>query len=408
MTQILSPSMRRRTERARVQRLCAVAALAFTILLILPSIRLTLSRNEKNDQTVTSSASHRQLQENNGTNEITDTTSSILDADFLIEPDLRKKDGTKKQQKLRKRRLLPSFDNGGVIIFFNIAASGGLAIRQFVQNQQNLNNDITADDDSQSDNFNIRTERMYNPETAVQFENEIVKELTNKPNDETNKTILFVEISGDVPGFVYWQKKLDRFRELAIAKSFFSFTLVREPVSYHTSYFNTYQLAPCVDNVSEDYLCEQTLVQPSDMTENVLIDRSIPNHQCLWLARLSHNPYNQESCVTDEECRGTYSYMRDHLDWIGTTEEIQTVTIPLLSYMISSKENEPGKQTNPVTIGLVKAGQLEVRDISESTTTTLLERSAGDAEVYTAVKRDYDITNFFHNYDPKKNLLAQS
>lgn len=309
-----------------------------------------------------------------------------------------------KVRKLRKRKLLPSFDNGGVIIFFHIAKTGGESIRSFIHKQ--------------SGNRLMHIERMSNPESAVQLQNEIREQLLKRPKptnssaadfDDDDNSILFVEIFGDVPGFVYWQRKLHAYREMATYKSFFSFTIVRDPVSYHTSYFNSYKLSPCI---SGDVWCDKPdeLLQPP-ISENDLLEASIPNHQCLWLSRLSHNPYRQESCVTYEECRGTYSYMKDHLDWIGTTDELNTVTFPLLHYLLSTDKNMAATSAddelplfNANNDDETKDGRINVHDLSDATKQSLLQRSSGDVNVYTSVQRDYNINNFWDNYSPPKRI----
>jgi hypothetical protein len=63
---------------------------------------------------------------------------------------------------LRKRRLLPSFENGGVVSFFHIAETGGEYIRSYLNNYS-------------SSTINVRW--MHDPDSAVQLQKEILMTL---------------------------------------------------------------------------------------------------------------------------------------------------------------------------------------------------------------------------------------
>lgn len=321
-------------------------------------------------------------------------------------------------KKLRKRKSLPSFDNGGVILFFHIAKTGGVSIRHYFQQQ--------------SESSNIRVHKMYNPETAIELEHLISYQLShpyipsNTNNNNNNSTILMIEIHGDVPGFLYWQRKIQNYREIATkySTSLFTFTLLREPLSFHLSYFNQYQLEPCDNNVGNvhndigESWCSNTLYNKDNVSEQSILDTLIPNHQCLWLSRISHNPYKQESCATYKECLGTYHFMKNSLDWIGTTEELDTITFPLLIHLVNqnNKDNDFKNQqqqqhqllANRLKYHEEKKGMIHIKHLSEETIQTIIQKSAGDVDIYTSIQRDYNIFQHFDNYKPLISLSSSS
>jgi hypothetical protein len=105
--------------------------------------------------------------------------------------------------------------------------------------------------------------------------------------------------------------------------------------------------------------------------------------------------------------------MKDHLDWIGTTEELNSVTFPLLLHLMSRKKGfdkfESSTLTNvdfPNENVVSKDGQFNVNDLSDETKRLLLQRSAGDVDVYSFVNRDYNINNYWENYSPLNRKIV--
>jgi hypothetical protein len=141
----------------------------------------------------------------------------------------------------------------------------------------------------------------------------------------TKKNTLFIEFHGRVPGLIALHPLLQRWRADAARHqtTFFTFTIVREPVSFYMSYFNYFWTDQC--KVS----CERPIQEP---TEENLLATAVPNHQALWLTRDSHA---KSQPVTKKEFGDVQVIMRQDLDWIGTTEQMQTITLPLLSYMLA-------------------------------------------------------------------------
>jgi hypothetical protein len=257
----------------------------------------------------------------------------------------------------QNHRKLPLFDQGGVIFFLHIAKTGGVTIRKNFE-----------------EFAGVRMKRCRGVKLWNQLSEEIDNILTG---NTTNKDTLFIEFHGDVPGLITLHKRLHRWRADATRHqtSFFTFTLVREPVSFYLSYFNYFWTDQCKT------LCSQPIQAP---TEENLLATAIPNHQALWLTRDSHD-MNQP--VTKVEFEIVQVFMQQDLDWIGTTEEMQTTTLPLLSYMLAQNFSSslPAFNRMAHTAGLKRTG------LSVDTLEKLRELAPLDFELYDAVQRDFSL-----------------
>jgi hypothetical protein len=260
----------------------------------------------------------------------------------------------------KNHRNLPLFDQGGVIFFLHIAKTGGVTIRK---------------------NFGefegVRMQRCRGERQWSQLAEEIDNILTRKT---TNKDTLFIEFHGLVPGLITLHKRLHRWRADAARHqtSFFTFTLVREPVSFYISYFNYFWTDQCKT------LCERPIQAP---TEENLLATAIPNHQALWLTRDGRDLHDKNQPVTKKEFEIVQLYMQQDLDWIGTTGEMQTTTLPLLSYMLAQNFSSslPAFNRMAHNAGLQRAG------LSEDTLGKLRELAPLDFELYDAVQRDFSL-----------------
>jgi hypothetical protein len=148
------------------------------------------------------------------------------------------------------------------------------------------------------------------------------------------RDILFLELHGPLPGMMELAPYLRRWKEMAeiYETAFFSFSLLREPISYAVSYFNFFWTKPCTFRG-----CPYALYDPT--IEN-LVSTSKPNIQCIYLAReVTWVAFTDNQTVIPEvsalECATVTEILLTVVDWVGTTEDISTVTLPLLAELIA-------------------------------------------------------------------------
>ena len=266
--------------------------------------------------------------------------------------------------------LLPTFENGGVVLFFHTAKTGGTSVRHTFSAREG-----------------VQFHRCDNSESLATALQRIPKFLTQTQHkQQRNKGIYFVELHGDVPGFAHLVEQLRSWRSTAkqFDTSVFAFGFVREPISFLLSYFLFFQAEPC-----QFSWCEPPLYDPKD--EWALAHKAaVPAHQCLWWARKTHD-WRQEPSRTAEECRSVTKLMLTELDWVGTTEEMTTVTMPLLAYLVF-KDHKAGRGLKKQNKN--KKGGLTVESLKPETLEKLRQMSAYDQEIYDAVKQRFRLAMF--------------
>lgn len=163
------------------------------------------------------------------------------------------------------------------------------------------------------------------------------RKLDRKPGEPT----LFVEIHPcklDIRfGVKQYYDRMQRLRQAAAQRHrrLFSFTLVRKPLDFYRSYFAYFHAATCTDP-----WCAAPQERFANLTEENMVKVARPNHQSalLWGAdrlppgasRYNHNQQQVDTLL--ERLQATF-------DWIGTTEELSTATIPLLSKLMTGNNN---------------------------------------------------------------------
>jgi len=80
----------------------------------------------------------------------------------------------------RRQRLLPSFANGGVVVFFHVAKTGGTSIRENLQGLENVHFEFVAD-----------MHRLR--ELAMQADQLLTHQKHAETHHRANKKILFLE-----------------------------------------------------------------------------------------------------------------------------------------------------------------------------------------------------------------------
>lgn len=385
---------------------------------------------------------------------------------------------------------LPNFDNGatgGVVLFYHVAKTGGAPIRMLFQN-------LARKDDSQGGG-NFRYMRYMNPPptnnhalamkieadgwnpesfssehcipnedknrlpmfdaiiTDLLTSHRTKKKRNGKNSPEREKETLLLEIHGGSPGLKDLSRYITKWRTHSQAndnyRPFFAFTIVRDPTSHAMSYFNANHAIRC-----EFPLCEKELYgyghthTPREDTmdekkEHLLrTTRQTPNRQCFLFNHASnvegiHPSFYQKCSVSEEDCNRVYSnIMRGTLDWVGTSENMSSELIPLLSYVLQRPQNrthidddekreeidmirEGGKygedsplhlpvqdgthETDRIPMGILfhaaalqcKSGNDKLTSIPQSTRRELHELSKYDQILYNRVKRDYSLRKIY-------------
>jgi hypothetical protein len=254
-----------------------------------------------------------------------------------------------------------SFQGSGVVIFYHIPKTGGTTIRE---NFVHAGHNITV----------RRVMHRQQMETAAKNIEEILHGRMQK--------IWIMELHGTVPGLPVLHEQMQKWRELATQNQvpFFAFTLLREPVSFSVSYFSHFRAPKC-----RFAWCERDLY---NLTEENLVLSTVPNQQCQILMRGQiENKKRIPSLpdVSEKECREELvSYLQMDWDWVGTTEDLQRETLPILSELLL--HNATVAETMRV-FNLHKKGGLSPERLDTRTIAALQSNSRLDMELYETYRR---------------------
>lgn len=267
----------------------------------------------------------------------------------------------------RIRQELPSFENGGVVLFHHLAKTGGITIRK---NFGRMKDGILVR--RSSDIIGLRGNAIP-----------LVTEILGGGTSKFKHKVLFLELHGDVPGLMELDSEIQQWRQRSAAHnmSFFTFSLLREPISFHLSCFNFFNIPPCADS--------WCLKQYPNATESDFLEALQPNNQCLHFVRFRRHG---DPPPTLEECHSAYDWILKNMDWVGTTEELNSVTIPLLSHMLLGHESKIiNTTTGEITAHNVqtKPDRFQQSDLSEGAIQFVQNASAGDRLLYEQLSRDY-------------------
>jgi len=260
-------------------------------------------------------------------------------------------------------KILPSFENGGVIFFLHVPKTGGVSVRSALQEGKGQY---------------ILSDRMVKFKKFQPKINRAVKYGTH------GKLLIFELHAADSPTLMEVAATLNEWRSTARLNNvpFFTFSIVREPMSMAVSFFNFYN---GMDHHDSHYTYYE------DPSEQDFVDNLVFNPQCGFLAKSDHLFYNKtlQQFLTREECEAAYTTLHSEMDWVGSTDTLTSETFPLLRRLISTNteadflapENLKPKNKSP--------SKIRQEDLTSTTVELVHKMTRWDQVLYEKAKRDY-------------------
>lgn len=334
----------------------------------------------------------------------------------------------------RDKKSLPDFTNGGIIVFYHIYKTGGSTVGKLLH-------ELAKKDQNRFPSQDQKTgTNPYDYETAVSSPSRLfftmIRKHINWEDDclttldlaENNKKLVLLELhvehpAPDFPSLVELAPILEKWRAEADRRGvgFFAFTLLREPVAHALSFFNFFHVGntkpyhPPPTREDHDYWNPFKPLQSTQ--KNFLRSYYADNRQCQMLnADPESTRGAPKDLVWNESPRSTEDIAASHkpchvdkvhdalfnsLDWVGTTENMQNETLPLLTQIVANdpsigRNNVPFKVFDKNPAG--KKGMKEF-DLSKKTMTAILKRTKLDRGLYAEVVRNFRLKDLGWDYE---------
>jgi hypothetical protein len=253
-------------------------------------------------------------------------------------------------------------ENGVVVVFIHIGKTGGSTIgNHLTQATDHYHKGWTS--------WGYRRARR-GLETA----------LTNWTKGDSHTLELH---SADAPPYLTILPTIDSWRQRCkeLDVPFFAFTVLRNPSKLAMSFFNFYHGG-----------YHRKFKHFKTATEAQFLNHTIDNPQCMFLSRgeTAYHPGNEHlrQNLTKSECNSVYDALAKHLDWIGTTETLASMTLPILE-RVTNTTLEKGKIVNAV-----KAEEKNIlwSNLTEEGKQTVLDMTAHDLDMWNRCQAEYKLS----------------
>lgn len=332
---------------------------------------------------------------------------------------------------LKPTNLLPDFTNGGIIVFYHIYKTGGSTVGKMLHEM--AKEDLAQFPKAKSNTgFEGFKDAQWSPSRlfftmirkSIDWEDDCLATLDLAEN---HKKLVLLELhieypAPNFPSLVELSPILDKWRAEADRRGvgFFAFTQVREPVAHALSFFNFFHVGNSPKGRPPPTLRDHDYWNPfrplPKTQENFLHSYFANDRQCRMLnsdpQATIGAPYDivwKQKALSEEEvaeslrpCR--VDKVRDtffnSLDWVGTTENLQNETLPLLTQLVLNdpsvgRNNVPFKVFDHNPTGAVG---MKTYDLSNKTMATILERTQLDQSLYREVTQNFRLSNLGWDY----------
>jgi len=283
--------------------------------------------------------------------------------------------------------------HGGFVLFLHVPKTGGTTIRDALMQYDQVQ-------------YHFVSGRKLFDEAHIKAMKYLNTVSLSSKNKKKRRRTFFLEIHGrDSPHLLELVDTIQIYRRMAQEHDVpvFMFSMLREPISFALSYFNFFH----VQRGPNPYFRQ---VEP---TETNLLEYSLYNPQCLFLARgemsLRQRPpqqrrrhdygYEEDKVMPSvEECRLVQDALKNHMDWVGVTEQLNQTTLPLLRQILVVGDNPSTSSSSILSFPTKRVSHrgrnesLALADVSLSTLTTLQNMSRLDQELYDNIQSTVSIS----------------
>lgn len=341
----------------------------------------------------------------------------------------------------REMKTLPNFKNGGIIVFYHIYKTGGSTVgkmlhelfqRDKLKHEQLFNhkNDSGTTSSNLSSNAAKASKLFFTMiRKHIDWERDCVTVMNIAQNQ---KKLMMLELhveypAPNFPSLVELAPTIQRWRAASKDRGidFFAFTLIREPIPHALSFFNFFHVGhneyrgPPTKS-KHDYWNPFQPLKSSE--QNFLRSYFVGNRQCRMYdsdpeaiagapADLVWNTTeNQNSNDFFDACHfeKVHDALFEALDWVGTTENLQFETLPLLTKLAVNdpsigRKNKPFKVFDKVEgiKGSLIAKGMKVADLSNKTFAKIYAQTNLDRKLYNDVVENFKLSDFGWNYTGK-------
>jgi hypothetical protein len=257
----------------------------------------------------------------------------------------------------------------GVVLFYHVFKTGGSTIRWNYRRLQQQVDFVRVQSKEQYDNVAVMIDQRLSHNQT--FHKPLFVEIHVEAPDASFPTLLDMR-----PQLLQWNK-LARQNNVPM----FSFTLVREPLSFAVSFFNMFH-APKNRYSWNPF----ELLEPTE--ENLRLSL-VQNRQCYILGIRGDGILlrgGSGSIPKPEHCRQVKYMLENDLDWVGTTERMQTETLPLLTHLLLGNSSV-GTSMGAFRPSVEPRRALSMTNLTEETKRYIIEHSRLDQDIYEAVQR---------------------